>query len=319
MRFTGLPAAGMMVGIAFGFWGLWPQLGPAIPADPSPMEVVAQKPVIPNSPLDRSLDDGPTSALIDVSNTNTNHPQQGTNLFSAEAALRDKVLRLTRGQDFLRGVTDYCGKLQKQEVVKGELLDEQTIVIKCRHNPFSVYLVWLTGDAGREVLYLEGQNNGKMIAHDGGWKARIPALTISTEGMLAMRDARYPVTTAGLLGLIEIMLGIHQEDLNWSKFSTCEIESNHSFDGRPCDQYTTRYKSAQDSPVYRKSITLIDLEWNVPLHSRHFEWPKAGTVLNEKELDEATLIESYSFTEIRFRCNLTDRDFDRANPEYRFR
>lgn len=220
---------------------------------------------------------------------------------------------------FLDSIRDYTAELHKQEVVHGQLLDAQSISMKCRHKPFSVYLLWLTGHTGREVLYIDGTNSGKMIAHDGGWKARIPAFALSIDGNYAMRDTRYPVITAGLRGMIEMMDGVHQDDLSRQNFESCEHDSPREFDGRPCHVFTTRYKSALDSPVYRKSITWIDQEWNVPIHTRHFEWPPSAKSIAEEELDEATIIESYSFTNIAFDCQLTDGDFDRTNPEYRFR
>ena len=233
--------------------------------------------------------------------------------------LQKKLAVLNHGRSILLAVDGYTGIFRKQELVDGVLLEEQTIELKCRHRPFSVYLNWLTGDTGREVIYIEGQNNGKMIAHDGGWKARIPALTLPTDCMLAMRDARYPVTTAGLVGLIDIMRSVHEQDLLKSNLASCEIDEHRQFDGRPCTMYTTRYKSRSESTDYRKSITLIDHEWKVPVHTEHFGWLSNDSSLDEKKLDEFTLIESYSFTSLDFHCQLTDHDFDRKNPEYRFR
>ncbi len=237
---------------------------------------------------------------------------------SAEATLRYKVELLDQGLLFLKSAGGYTAKMQKQEVVRGNLLDEQTISIKCRNQPFSVYLLWLSGDTGREVLYIDGSHDGKMIAHDGGWKARIPAFSLSTDGSLAMRDARYPVTLAGLQGLIDTMQDVHREDLSRSSFQSCVFESERAFIGRPCYVFTTKYKSPADSPIYRKSVTYIDHEWNVPIHSRHFEWPVSRDFLDESQLDEATLVESYSFADLSFHQNFTDYDFDRANPEYHF-
>jgi hypothetical protein len=235
------------------------------------------------------------------------------------ARLREKVSRLERGRNALLGMDGYSAIIQKQEVVNGVLLDEQTISIKCRNRPFSVYLLWLAGDVGREVIYIEGQNNGKMIAHDGGWKARIPAFHLPVDCMLAMRDARYPVTTAGLLGLVDIMRSVHEQDLVLSNVKSCEIDEDQQFDGRTCAVFTTRYKSIQDSAVYRKSITYVDRELNIPLHSRHFEWSAGEIGEDEEECDKATLIECYSFTSLNMDCHFTDADFDRANPEYHFR
>lgn len=320
MRYFGGAAIRVIGGLACGAVGLLPFLGSISPANSLSQQVVAHKPVLP--PIEREPSD--MTAVVDVNCPVTNEcDSEDQNSPSPESAattaLRRKIELLERGLLWLQQIQDYTGTLQKQEVVNGILLEEQTISIKCRQNPFSVYLAWHTGSPGREVIYIQGQNNDKMVVHEGGWKARIPALTLATDCMLAMRDARYPVTTAGLHGLIEIMRGVHQNDLVRSNYASCEIDHHRQFDGRPCSMFTTRYKSSVESPTYRKSITLIDHEWNVPLHSRHFEWLNSGENMDENQLDEATLIECYSFTELNISCGLTDHDFDRTNQEYQFR
>jgi hypothetical protein len=236
----------------------------------------------------------------------------------AERALQHKIDLLKQGRDFLNQVSDYTATIRKREVVGGELLEEQKIEIKCRCQPFSVYLHWITGDPGREVIFIEGANKGRMIAHDGGWKMRIPAFYLSPDSSLAMRDARYPVTSAGLLGLIDTMLDVHRDDLNRSNFDSC-THKQQQFEGRQCELFTTTYKSADESPVYRKSITYIDAEWHVPLYSRHYEWPNPNVKITDQELDEATLLESYRFTQIQFDSGVSDTDFDRHNKDYNFR
>ncbi len=317
MKILVISAIGLIGTVAAGCFGLMPFVGSTIPADSTMHRVVAQKPVIPMVESDSLSGRASTPAPGDL--TQAEDAPEVPVKSTIESNLRYKVELLERGKEFLQGIAHYTAKLQKQEMVGGELLDEQTMAIKCRHNPFSVYLVWLSGDAGREVIYVDGTNNGKMIVHDGGWKSRIPAFSLPPDGTLAMHDTRYPVTTAGLLGVTRVMLGIHHEDLRLSNVASCELDEHQQFDGRPCYQFTMKYTSATDSPTYRKSITLIDCEWSVPLHTRHFEWSPSTTDLPEEELDEATLLESYSFTDIKLECNLTDHDFDRTNPEYRFR
>jgi hypothetical protein len=209
--------------------------------------------------------------------------------------------------------------MAKQELVDGELLPEQVIELKCRQHPFSVYLRWESFDPGREVLYIEGANRNRLLGHDGGWKARLPALSLSPHSSLAMRDSRYPVTRAGFGGLIELMLDVHQNDLEQGNLAACEERPNVPFEGRECREFSTTYRSPAASPVYRKSVTLIDREWNVPLSSRHYEWPRAGTSESGPDLDAATLIEAYEFTDVDFEHPLTDADFDRRNDGYAFR
>jgi hypothetical protein len=314
MRLLVVPAVGIVGGIVFGSWGLLPNSESTTSMTAHSNQIVTRmvaKPMIEDA-LSNSID-------LDETHDDVRSTVDHGTLPAWESALRRKIELLESGYVHLNSCKDYQATFRKEEVVKGELLEEQVMAIKCREKPFSVYLHWLAGDVGREVIFVDGRNDGKMIAHDGGWKARIPAFTLSTDCMLAMRDARYPVTSAGISGLIEIMLSVHRDDLIRCNVASCQCEPHQRFQDRPCEMFTTIYKSRSESPVYRKSITFIDEQWNVPIHSRHFEWPSSKVKLTEDELDGATLIESYSFTDIEFGCNLTDHDFDPKHPEYHFR
>lgn len=233
--------------------------------------------------------------------------------------LQKKVDLLRRGLDFMKSVHSYTGTLDKQEVVHGELLEEQSMDMKCRHQPFSVYLRWTAGDVGREVIFVEGVNNNRMIAHDGGWKARIPAFKLTPECALAMRDARYPITKFGITCFIETMLEVHENDLKVGNLSSCSLESNQEFDGRTCNKFTTVYQSSKTSPIYRKSVTFIDSQWNIPLYSEHYEWGQNHASEKGEDLDKSTLIEKYAFRDLNFDEQLSDIHFDRSNKEYNFR
>jgi len=234
-------------------------------------------------------------------------------------ALKLKVQQLEQGRKFLQETPDYTAVFSKQELVGGELLDLQDIYLKCRHQPFSVYLRWLSGDEGREVLYTDGANNGEMLVHGGGWKARLPSLSISPNSPLAMAESRYPVTKAGILGTVEIMLECHREDVQSRRLAKCEKLEDQKFDTRMCSVFVVEYADAKTSPTYRKSITFIDQEWNVPIYTQNFGWPTAHETATGDALDEATLIEYYTFTEVEFRQQLADADFTKTNEEYRFK
>ncbi len=235
------------------------------------------------------------------------------------AALHQKLARLAAGRQFLEQVPDYTATFCKQELVQGELLEEASIQLKCRHQPFSVYLHWESGDEGRELLYVEGANDGEMIVHGGGWKARLPALSIAPDSSLAMKESRYPITKVGLLELIKTMQAVHAEDLAKQNIAKCERLADQEFDGRPCSVFQVEYRDAASSPEYRKSLVMLDNEWNVPLYTRNFGWPDAHQQLTGTELDDATLIEYYTYSDVQFRQQLASNDFDRGNEDYRFK
>ncbi|MBD3274787.1 MAG: DUF1571 domain-containing protein, partial [Candidatus Marinimicrobia bacterium] len=64
-------------------------------------------------------------------------------------------------------VQDYVCIFNKQERIDGELLPMETVRLKFK-KPFSVYMRWIEDPRkGMEVMYVRGENNGKIIAHPG--------------------------------------------------------------------------------------------------------------------------------------------------------
>lgn len=245
-------------------------------------------------------------------------PVSAASTTSARETLQRKVEMLERGRDAVLKTPGYTARFTKQEVVDGELLDQQVMLMKCRHQPFSIYLTWQEGDVGREVLYVDGANGGKLLGHDGGWKSKLPSLSLRPDSRLAMRDTRYPVTDAGLAGLAGIMLGVHHEDLRTNNVASCTMTPQQGPNHRSCYEFTTHYKNVDVSPTYRKSVTLIDEEWSVPIETRHYGWSDNSPVASDAALDDATLIEAYRFDDVDFQSPPQDTDFDRANPQYHF-
>jgi hypothetical protein len=237
----------------------------------------------------------------------------------AERTLLEKIRLIEQGVAFLDQSPDYTAQFCKREVVGGELLDEQNTIMKVQHRPFCVYLKWMDFDVGREVIYGEGLNDNKLLVHCGGWKARLPALSLEPESPLAMQDSRYPVTQAGLLNLSKTIIEFNRIDLDKKNFLRCEQMEDQSIGERLCHCYVTEYRDAKVSEQYRKSITLIDKEWSIPLFVKNFGWPTDNVTAVNDELDEATLIEQYTFTDVKFRSSLTAFDFDHANEDYSFK
>lgn len=236
-----------------------------------------------------------------------------------EKEITAKIQLLEKGVEFLAKTPDYTALFVKQELVNGELLDEQEMEMKVRHAPFSIYLKWTTGEVGREVLYVDGTNNGKLTAHAGGWKARLPAVALEPTCSLAMAESRYPVNKAGLFELAKMMLQIHKDDLDKKRIGRCDKLADQIFDGRPCHAYLIEYKDRQVSEHYRKSISLIDKEWSIPVYTRNFGWLNGDVPPTTEEFDAASLLEFYSYGSIKFRPNLVALDFDHTNEDYRFK
>ncbi len=67
--------------------------------------------------------------------------------------------------------------------------------------PLRVYLRFLSPEAinGREVLWVEDLNDGKMAVHEVGLLFSLKTLWLDPNGVIAMQGQRYPITQIGLV------------------------------------------------------------------------------------------------------------------------
>jgi hypothetical protein len=237
-------------------------------------------------------------------------------------ALQLHVALLEVGKHRIERCPDYTATFIKQEKLDGGDLQElQSIEFKLRHKPFGVYMKWLEGgDVGRELLFVEGQYDEKMLVRLGGIKKKLPLLKLDPTGSMAMAESRHPATEAGLLQLAETILKYRKRDLTLKGGVHWEMHPEQKFMNRACDCWIVEYDSAEIEPVYRKSVVYIDRELSLPVCTRNFGWPEKGAEFADAaELDEATLIEYYGYTDIKIDERLPDVAFDKANTDYTFR
>jgi hypothetical protein len=121
-----------------------------------------------------------------------------------------------RGLSELRGkIQDYSCTVVKRERIDGKLGDHEYMFAKIRHEPFSVYLYFLSPDSvkGQEVIYVDGRNDGNMFAHAGsGVRAMVGTVTLKPNGALAMQGNRYPVTELGVENLAKRLVEVAEHD-----------------------------------------------------------------------------------------------------------
>lgn len=253
--------------------------------------------------------------------TRPRHSPGSPEVLEGRLALMMNLLLLEKGYRELAKVPSYTATFFKQERFGDDLGEGQVIQVKLRHEPFSVYLHWLVGDKGREVLYVEGENDGDMIAHPGGWKGRmLPAIRLDPKGAIALRESRHPVTNIGLLELARHGIEICKHNLSYESGVACRLIDKQTFDNRPCYLVMIEHESPQTSPDYRKLVVFIDEKLSVPVAVRNYGWPQQGqSHLKGQQLDEATLVENYSYSSLRIEPQLAEADFDENNRSYKFR
>jgi hypothetical protein len=234
-------------------------------------------------------------------------------------AIKFSTLLLQDGSRFLENVAAYTTVFSKQERINCDLSGVQTIEMKVRHEPsFSVYMKWKNGDTGRQVLFNEEYEDRKMVVKLGGLKGRLlPAIKLEPTSERAMSESRYPITEAGLLGMVKQIVLCRQADMKNGQGVTCVRLPNREWDERECYCFQYHYDSAEFNQTYRKSIMLIDTRYHIPLQLTNYTWASEADGLTAEQLDEQTLIENYSFSRIDFGRELVAEDFSRENPSYR--
>lgn len=296
MMWAAVTGSGMLSAIYWTF--------PPIFADVEPTTRVAMKPagLVRTASLD--LDDAPR-VLPNVPMT----PSVQTH--------RKSIGLLEEGLRRLKRIPGYTAELTRQELVGGEMGERETMRLKLRHAPFSIYMKWTEGKPGQELLYVDGQNDGEMIVRPGGWKGRVLGpLKLNPNGQMALSESRHPVTEVGLARLAEQILDYRYEEAAWDGGYVC-TEDEAEVDGRPCYRFTMVYDLPQFNSEYRKSLVYIDREWLAVTKIENYGWP-SGHVPADK-LDEETLVEAYCYTDINLGTQLAAMDFNAANGDYSLR
>jgi hypothetical protein len=209
-------------------------------------------------------------------------------------------------------VKDYSATMFKHEKVDGKLQEMETMYIQVRHEPFSVYMYFLAPDRlkGQECLYVEGKNDGKMIARGTGIKKIVGAVPLDPKGAMAMAGNRYPITEIGMNTLTKRLIEVGEQD---KKFGECDVKFYRGAKigdrSSTCIEVIHPVKRANFK--FNKALVFVDDELKMPVRYEAFEWP-------DKPGGQPQLLEEYTYTHIKVNNGYTDYDFDENNPKYHF-
>jgi len=219
-----------------------------------------------------------------------------------------------------KNVADYTATIVKHERVGDELQDPQVMFAKVRNSkvkdgevvvPFSVYLKFLKPDSikGREVIWVEGANDGKLIAHEAGLLG-IKRFNLAPDGFIAMLGQRYPIHMIGIQNLVEELIVKGEKDL---KHDECEVKfyKNAKVGKRVCTLIEVLHPVERDYFEFYRARIFIDDKLKVPVRYAAWSWPLEPG-------GQPQLIEEYTYLNLKLNVGLTDKDFDPDNGNYKF-
>ncbi len=213
-----------------------------------------------------------------------------------------------------QNVRDYSAVMVKRERHDGKLSNYEYMFVKVRHKPLSVYLYFLDPPAvkGQEVIYVQGQNNGKMWAHPVGLRQKIVGtVSLDPNGAIAMRGNHYPITEIGVLNLVRRMIEVGEHD---AQYGECEVKfmPGAKVNGRTCTCLQIVHPVPRRNFLFHIARIFVDDELTVPLRLEAYDWPTQPGAQPE-------LIEEYTYLNVKINNGFTDADFDIRNPNYAFK
>ncbi len=201
-----------------------------------------------------------------------------------------------------QNIQDYSCVFTKRELVDGKLLPYEQIFMKVRHNPFSVYMYFLGPEdvKGQQVVYVEGQNDGKMIAQPIGLKGKFGPYYLDPNGPFAMDGQRCPITNAGFVNLTKQLIN---EGMRDRQFPQCEVKQykGAKVAGRTCTVTEIVHPKLPQFEFHKARI-FVDDELNIPIRFESYLWPTQPG-------GPPPVLEEYTYTNLKFNNGFTDADF----------
>jgi hypothetical protein len=210
----------------------------------------------------------------------------------------EKACRLlSDAKDRVDRLSDYTLTITSQERVGGKLLPEATMFVKFKR-PFSVYIRNLTGKhVNREIIYVKGKYNNKMIVSPGGILGMLTArVSPYTKG-----ESRHAITESGLPNTIGRMVTILEEG---ETSPSCRAAVTYLGEGYSLSEKVIRVRIV-DSSYAPKTELALNAVTLFPVEIVSYD--TSGSVL-----------ESYRYHDIKPNVGLTDADFDPKNTAYHF-
>lgn len=204
-------------------------------------------------------------------------------------------------------VKDYIGLFYKQERVNGQLQQEQTIQLRVRQEPFSVYMKWLGPQklAGQEACYVAGKHNNQLRAKASGpLLGALGFVTLDPRDAKVMANNRHPITEAGLGNLIEKISAGTEKERQLPPDQLTVALGEYRFLNRPVTRVETTRKVNNGQFYAYRSVVYFDKETRLPVRVEAYDWPRAGGP------PTGDLLECYSFVDLKFNVGLTDAAFN---------
>ena len=220
----------------------------------------------------------------------------------------DQPLRLIHeAQQAYQNVNDYVCLLIKRERVNGALSPEHVVEMKVRTQPFSVNLRWLQprSEAGQEVCYIAGRNDGKMRVHPKGMLgSAVGFVSLDVNDPRVRQNSRRSITEAGIGNMIDRFAKAWESERSQNLPIKVQI-AEYEYNRRRCVRVELINPTTPEGRFqYYRDVLYFDKETHLPIRVELYDWPR-------QQGDPGQLLEMYSFANMRLNVGLHDDVFNR--------
>jgi hypothetical protein len=201
-------------------------------------------------------------------------------------------------------VASYTAVFHKQQRVAGELLPEETMLLKFR-KPFSLYMRWINAPyKGSELLYVQGWNQDRIRAHRGGI-LRFITRDLDPKDPGLMAGNLRPVTSTGIGYLLDsVAMNVRRAiKVGELAFSERGEETVYGRNTRVVEVVFPKERATDYDG--RRFVVNQDVENRILVRIRVYD-------------RDDRLVEEYGYENLNLDAPLADADFDPKNPGYHF-
>jgi outer membrane lipoprotein-sorting protein len=222
----------------------------------------------------------------------------------------EPALRIAaRSQSALKDVDGYSAVFEKKELV-GRRLISSTMTIKLREKPFSVYLKYHKPHAGREVIFVDGENRNMLLAHETGLKGLVGTVSLNPQSDTAMEESRYPITMIGVGKMLEQIVAQWEEEKKYGEIDV-KYYTDVKLGNVVCDVIESSHPQPRRQFKFQKTRLYLDKKTKLPVRVQQYGFPT-------RKGRKSPLVEQYTYSRLDTSVKLDDTDFDTRNPQYNY-
>ncbi len=202
-------------------------------------------------------------------------------------------------------VEGYTARFVRREVVEGTLRPREEALLKYQ-KPGLIYLRWVAGPpAGREILFVPGQNDDRMLVREPGLLASLATIVMAPDSPRILEESRHPVTDIGLGRLIGLIAANARRAAAAGELSIRDLGMVAGPDGSGPGIEAILPRQPDKGYYCYRLVLVVDAASGLPVRATVYDW-------------DDRMVADYAYLDLKLNPPLTSKDFDPANPGYGF-